>query len=128
MRCRIARTFVLWRDGGLRLRLIRPTNTTKTKSLVLEFVFLVDLAVRLVRRRQLLAAERSRDESFARGVGVAAAGAGCDLFARHRRRLADDAARGAAHQVHMNVIVVIDVGAPRQHGGELLAGGALDVA
>ena len=32
------------------------------------------------------------------------------------------------HQVDVDVIVVIDVGARRQHGGELLAGCALHVA
>ena len=35
--------------------------------------------------------------------------------------------RGAAHQIDVDVIVVIDVGARRQHGGELLAGGGLHV-
>ena len=43
-------------------------------------------------------------------------------------RLADDAPRGAAHQVDVDVIVMIDVGARRQHGRELLAGRGLHVA
>ncbi len=35
---------------------------------------------------------------------------------------------GTAHQIDVNMIVVIDVGARRQHGGELPAGGRLHVA
>src|SRR5258708_5875569 len=56
------------------------------------------------------------------------AGSRCDLVAGHRGRLADDAAARAPHQVDVNVIVVIGVGAGRKHGGELLARRALDVA
>ena len=34
----------------------------------------------------------------------------------------------AAHQVHVHVIIVVGIGAWRQHGGERLAGRAVDVA
>ena len=48
-------------------------------------------------------------------------------FAGMRRWLADMAAVVVPHQIDVNVIVVIDVGARRQHGGELFAGGGLHV-
>jgi hypothetical protein len=51
-----------------------------------------------------------------------------DLLARERGRLADHALAGAARQIDVDVIVVIDVGARRQHGAELLTGGGLHVA
>ena len=75
----------------------------------------------------LLSAERSRHVRLARSIGIAPGRARGDLLARHRGRLADQAPRGAAHQIDVDVIVVIDVGARRQHGGELLAGGGLHV-
>ena len=48
-------------------------------------------------------------------------------FARNRRRLADVAAVIVPHQIDVNVIVMIDVGAGRQHGGEIVAGRELHV-
>ncbi len=45
-----------------------------------------------------------------------------DDFAWNCRRFADAAAAGAPHQIDVNVIVVIDVGAGRQYGGEFFAG------
>ena len=50
-----------------------------------------------------------------------------DDVARDSGRFADVAAAGAAHQVHVDMIVVIDVGARRQHGGEFVASGELHV-
>src|SRR5262249_58410067 len=50
-----------------------------------------------------------------------------DLLAGDGGRLADDAARGAAHQIDMDMIGVMRVGARRQHRVEHLAGAALDV-
>src|SRR5689334_19046831 len=97
------------------------------RLLVREFVFLVDLGL-AAEPGGLLAAERARDRGVARGIGVARIRARGDLFAGDGGGLADDAAAGAAHQVDVNVIVVETVGARRQHGVELLAGPALDVA
>ena len=59
--------------------------------------------------------------------GETAAGTRCRDLARNRRRLADAASARAPHEIHMNVIVVIDIGAGRQHGGELIAGCRLHV-
>ena len=49
----------------------------------------------------------------------------CDFLAGDRGRLANDALAGAAHQIDVNVIVVIGIGAGSQHGRKLLAGGGL---
>ena len=57
-----------------------------------------------------------------------APGARGDLLARHRARIAGAMAVAPAHQIDVDVIVVMDVGARRQHGGELIAGGGLHVA
>src|SRR5579871_6134878 len=96
-------------------------------SIVLELVFLVDLVAMPVTTRGP-SAERSRDELPARGVRIAPCGMRGDLLAGNGGGLADQAAGGAAHQIEVNVVVVIGVGARREHGGELLAGGRLDVA
>src|SRR5438876_11877084 len=85
-----------------------PPYESANFLLVLEFVFFVDLVVPAPMRCGLLRPQRSRDIRFARGGGVARAGAGRDLLARDRLRLADDAPRGAAHQVDVDVIVMID--------------------
>ncbi len=54
------------------------------------------------------------------GIGrPAIAGARGDFLAGDRRRLTDAAAATAPHQVHVNVIIVIDVGAGSEHGVEL---------
>ena len=76
----------------------------------------------------LAATDRSRHVGFARGIGAALPGAAGNLLARRRGGLADGALALAAHQIDVDVIVVIDVGARRQHGVELLTGGGLDVA
>src|SRR5260370_5080533 len=74
-----------------------PVSTSLENALfVLEFVFFVDPS--LVPKRRFAAAERSRHIGIARGVGVAPADPRRDFLARHRRRLADDAAAGTAHQ------------------------------
>jgi hypothetical protein len=112
------------RDGLAKLSLLgcgRP-------SIVLELVFLVDPLAMLARRRALVRAERSRHELLARGVGIALHGARGDLLAGDGGGLADQAPRGAAHQIDVDVIVMIGVRAGREHCRELLAGGGLDVA
>src|SRR6202166_4415799 len=125
---------MVYRDWLARKRRpdISGSNRERERALaliVLELIFLVDLLALLVRMRRVLrAAERSGDERFARHVGVAAAGPRSDFLARHRLWLANQPPRGAAHQVDVDVIVVIDVGARRQHGGELLASRGLHVA
>src|SRR4051812_48585507 len=96
--------------------------------MVVELVFLVDLA----RRGTvcLAAAERTRRPGLTRcGVGGSAAAGTCgDLIAGYRSRLADQAAAGAAHQIDVDMVLMVTVGARRQHGIELLAGGGLHVA
>ena len=78
---------------------------------VLEFVFLVDLVALFVPRRlRFAAAERSRYERLARSIGIALRRPRGDLLARDRGRLADRALAGAAHQVNVDVIVVIGIG------------------
>src|SRR4051812_48983064 len=85
---------------------------SETRLLVLEFVFLVDAAARPVpMARGFAAAERSRHERLARRIGIALRGARGDFLTGHRRRLADHALAGAAHQVDVDMIVVINVGA-----------------
>src|SRR5580704_1092150 len=79
-----------------------------------------------------LALDRSGDAGVAIVVAVmlrrkARAHARGGDFARDRRGLADMAAVIVPHQIDVDVIVVIDVGARRQHGGELVAGGRLYV-
>src|ERR1700679_2472359 len=96
--------------------------------LVFELVFLVDLLAALARGGRLLARERSRHRRFTRSIRVALHGARGDFLAGDGSRLADQTPRGAAHQVHMDVVVVIGVGARREHRGELLARARLDVA
>src|SRR6202140_2580080 len=110
---------------------ISGSNRERERALaliVLELVFLVDLLALLVRMHVPRAAERSGDKGFARGVRVAPRRPRGDFLARHRLWLANQPPRGAAHQIDVDVIVVIDVGARRQHGGELLAGRGLHVA
>src|SRR5262245_29983000 len=51
-----------------------------------------------------------------------------DLLARDRVRIAGAVAVAPAHQIDVDVIVVMDVRARREHGGELIAGGGLHVA
>src|SRR5580692_781300 len=59
---------------------------------VLELVFLIDLAVGLVRmRRGFASPERSRHKRFARSQGVALRGPCGDLLAGHCVRFADEA-------------------------------------
>src|ERR1700731_1118347 len=88
---------------------ISGSNRERERALaliVLELVFLVDLLALLVRmRRALRTAERSRDKRVARGVGVAPRRPRGDFLARHRLWLADQAPRGAAHQIDVDVIV-----------------------
>src|SRR5579871_6357380 len=91
-------------------------------------LILVVFAVLALARSFLAGAERASNAGIARGIGITARGAGGDLLPGDRRRLADYGAAGATHQVDVDVIVVIDVGARRQHGVELLAGRALHVA
>src|SRR5579864_9072137 len=98
-----------------------------TPSIVLELVFLVDLLAVPVATRGP-SAERSRHELLARGVRVAPCGTRGDLLAGNGGGLADQAAGGAAHQIEVNVVIMIGVGAGREHGGKLPAGGRLDVA
>jgi hypothetical protein len=96
--------------------------------MILELVFLVDLAVALEpARHRLLAAERSVDRDRGR-VRVALAGARGDLFARDGGGLADGAARGRGASGRRGCDPRDGVGARRQHGVELLAGGRLHVA
>ena len=59
--------------------------------------------------------------------GVSCAETPRHLLPRNRMRVAD-AAAAAAHQIHMDVIVVIDVRSRRKHRRELIAGRALHVA
>src|SRR5579872_2901895 len=75
-----------------------------------------------------LGSERSRHELPARGVRIAPRGMRGDLLAGNGGGLADQPAGGAAHQIEVNVVIVIGIGARREHGGELLASGRLDVA
>ena len=67
--------------------------------------------------------DRAGDAEGAAAVfgGVARAGTLGHDFAGDRGRLADIGPAAPAHQIDVNVIVVIDVGARRQHGGEILA-------
>jgi hypothetical protein len=44
-------------------------------------------------------------------------------LAGYRRRFTDVTAVIVPHQIDVNMIVMIDIGARRQHGGELLARG-----
>ena len=60
--------------------------------------------------------------------GVARPRALGDDLAGDRGRLADAAAARTPHQVDVDVIVVIDVGARREHGAKFLAGRRLHVA
>ena len=78
--------------------------------------------------RRFAAPQRSDRVRLARSVGIALRRPRGNLLARDRGRLADHALAGAAHQVDVDVIVVIGIGARRQHGGELLAGRGLHVA
>src|SRR5882757_3347832 len=96
------------RSSGLQER------THYKRLIIRELVFLVDLlALALVRT------ERAGDGGIARvRVRAAAAGARGDFFAGDCGRLADQAAAGAAHQIDVDVIVMIDVGARREHRGE----------
>src|SRR5579872_5428488 len=89
-------------------------------SIVLELVFLVDLLAMPVTTRGL-GSERSRHELPARGVRIAPRGMRGDLLAGNGGGLADQPAGGAAHQIEVNVVIVIGIGARREHGGELLA-------
>ena len=74
-------------------------------------------------------AERAGDARIGPpGIAAIACGARRDHFAGHRLRIADLVPAAAPHQIDMDVVVVEAVGARRQHGGELLAGRALDVA
>src|SRR5262245_31866640 len=50
-----------------------------------------------------------------------------DYFAGDRGWLAYGPAAVTAHQIHVDVIIVIDVGAWRQHGAEFITGGELHV-
>src|ERR1700726_2612172 len=101
---------------------------TLARLIVLELVFLVDLLALVPARRLFSPAERSGHVRFARGVRVARACPRGDFRARDGGGFADEAPGGAAHQVDVDVIIVIGVGAWREHGCELLAGRALDVA
>src|SRR5437868_13996853 len=97
--------------------------------LVLEFVFLVDADAMFVATQSgPAAAERSGHERLARGIGVALPCPRRDLLTRHGARLADHTPAGAAHQIDVDMIVVIDVRARRQHGSKLLARRGLHVA
>src|ERR1700691_1192163 len=80
------------------------------RLLVFELVFLVDLLVVLVHGRGLVAAERSRHRLLTRGIRIVLHGARGDFLAGDGGGLADQTPRGAAHQVDVNVGVVIDGG------------------
>jgi len=71
--------------------------------------------------------DRTGDARVAVVDGVAAAGALGDDFARDRGRFADAAPTRAAHQIHVDVVIVIHVGAGREYGREFFAGGKLHV-
>src|SRR4029079_113748 len=72
---------------------------------------------------------RAGDGGFARiRVRAAPLRARSDLLAGDGGGLADQAAAGTAHQVHVDVIAVIDVRARRQHRGEMDARAGLHVA
>ena len=68
-----------------------------------------------------LGLDRAGDGGLAMLRGVARPRALGDHLARNGGRLADVAAVIAPHQIDVDVIVMIDVGAGRQHGGEILA-------
>src|SRR5260370_32490870 len=68
----------------------------------------------------------SRPRAVSRtGTGVARAGARGDLLAGDGTWITGAMAVTPAHQVNVNMVVVIDVRARRQHGGELIAGRSL---
>src|SRR4051794_24245540 len=91
-------------------------------------VLVILIVVLRLRGAVMAATERDRSgvAAILRGEAAAAAGARGDLIAGHGRRLTDDAAARAAHQVDVDVIVVILVRSRREHSGELLACRALD--
>src|SRR5262245_65603946 len=73
--------------------------------------------------------ERASDGGLAGAAdAVARARARGDLLARDRVRIAGTMAIAPAHQIDVDMIVVIDVRARREHGGKLIAGGGLHVA
>src|SRR5262245_54027975 len=95
-----------------------PGMTGRLPSIIPDVRLVLDpvVAGRTIRRRTPLRADRAGDAGVA--AGVAATGAGGDQFAGDGGRIADRAAARAAHQVHMDVVVVVDVRARREHGGE----------
>ena len=122
---------VLQRDGRVtNLELsdrvgLSPTATSERLRRLVRDGYIVGFGARL--RAELACAERTGNPRVAPGLAAAR----CtrrDLLTRHSRRLADGAPRSTAHQIHMDVIVVIDVGARRQHRGELATRGAFDIA
>src|SRR5215208_4810791 len=70
----------------------------------------------------------SSDLRLAVPGGILRTSAGGNLLARDRMRIAGAPAPVTSHQVHMDVIVMIDVRPRCQHGIELFAGSALHVA
>src|SRR5262245_17150658 len=76
-------------------------------------------------RRRPARCERAGDPGVLDRVARGARG---DLFARHGVRVARAMAVAPTHQIDVDMVVVIDVRAGRQHRAELIAGRGLHVA
>src|SRR5262249_39390897 len=77
-------------------------------------------------RRRPARCERAGDPGVV--LDRVARGARGDLFARHSVRVARAMAVAPTHQIDVDMVVVIDVRAGRQHRAELIAGRGLHVA
>src|SRR5215472_14994226 len=77
-------------------------------------------------RRRPARCERAGDPGVV--LDRVARGARGDLFARHGVRVARAMAVAPTHQIDVDMVVVIDVRAGRQHRAELIAGRGLHVA
>src|SRR5262249_30742257 len=88
----------------------------------------VSVGMQALRRRCTPCGYRTSDRCFAQAGIVLHASTRSHLLASDRMRVAGAAAITPAHQVDVDVVIVVGVGAWRQYRGELIARRALHVA